>query len=106
MREKTIEDKRLDYLTIAGIIIVLSLMLSYVVVDYVDRTHIDLSRYVPSVSVGDNVPGWQLPGLNLDWYYGMDRISKYIFSFLVLIVVSCAVGCTWIYLRYRKTRTS
>ncbi len=104
MREKSFEEKRLDYLTIVGIVIVLSLMLSYVVVDYLDRTHTDVASFIPSVSVGETPQGWQLPSLNMDWYFGMDRVSQFIFSFLALVVVATAIGCTMIYVRYRKTR--
>jgi hypothetical protein len=97
------ELRKIDYYTIAGLAIFVILSVIYLCLDDIKKIHLSLSP--PEMSYnGGSLPPLRIPDFNLDWFHSMDPVSRILFCFLAMVVVSTAIGCAWLYMRYRRSR--
>jgi hypothetical protein len=97
------EQETINRLTIVGLIIFFALGISYLCWGNISAIFANLSVNMPSDSPSLPV---SMPDISLDWFYAMDMPSQIILGFLAIVLVSTLIGCTLLYLKYRKHNTS
>lgn len=98
------EKETIDRMTVAGLLFFLILGIIYLCRDRISLTSPNISLNLPAVDLA--IPVFAIPYLSLEWFYKMDTASQIIFSFIMLTLFGTLIGCTLLYIVYRKQSDS
>ena len=92
-------DRRVDYLTVAGLAIFVIMSSIYLCRDRIGQMLSDLS--LDSSSTDVTLP-FGIPVIDLEWFYEMDTASQIMLCFLATCIVATLIGGTCMYLIRRR----